>query len=163
MKYMIKLFLLLFVVFIVIIRLINAEQSQSSFVISLTNDIALSNITSRTYSTTTYDCDDFADDMEQWLEGLGYNVTYAQFVKYAENTTTVDYAHAIINVCLPDGSTIWIEPQTGKIINLDFNGDGKVEVNINKPYKKGYYPTDDNVKVYVYDNAAFAAANGAPR
>ncbi|MEK6836266.1 MAG: hypothetical protein AABX94_01210 [Nanoarchaeota archaeon] len=135
----------------------------SSFITNLTRDIGLSNITRRTYNNLTYDCDDFADDLEQWLQGLGYNATFTQFVKYVGNTSTIDYIHAVIDIHLPDGSTIWVEPQTGAIINLDFDGDGNVEANVNEPYRNGHHPTDDNAKIYVYDSAAGAAANGAPR
>ncbi len=138
--------------------------ASSSFMTNLTRDIGLSNITTRTYNATTYDCDDFADDMEQWLQGLGYSATFTQFVKYVgAASSTIDYIHAIIDIHLPDGSTIWIEPQTGAIVNLDFDGNGNVGANVNAPYRNGHHPTEDNAKIYVYDSAATAAANGAPR
>ena len=136
----------------------------SSFMTNLTRSIASSNITTRTYNATAYDCDDFADDMEQWLQTHGYNATFTQFVKYVgANSSTIDYVHAVIDVHLPDGSIIWIEPQTGRVINLDFDGDGNVGANVNQPYRNGHHVTDDNAKIYVYDSAAGAAANGAPR
>lgn len=135
----------------------------SSFMTNLTTSMNVSNITRRIYNATAYDCDDFADDMERWLQTHGYNATYTQFVKYLGNSSTVDYVHAVIDVHLPGGSIIWIEPQTGEVINLDFDGDGRVEANVNSPYVNGHHPTDDNAKIYVYDSAATAAANGAPR
>jgi hypothetical protein len=138
-------------------------SASSSYIANLTNAIAMSNITGRTYTNTTYDCDDFADDLEQYLQGLGYNATYTQFVKYVGNSSTIDYAHAIIDVHLPNGEIVWIEPQTGRIVNLDFDGDGTVEANVNQAYVYGHHPTDDNAKIYVYDSAAAAAAAGAPR
>ena len=139
-------------------------SANSSFMANLTRSINLSNITTRAYNATTYDCDDFADDLEQWLQTQGYNATFTQFVKYAGvNSSVIDYVHAVIDVHLPDGSIIWIEPQTGKVIDLDFDGDGNVGANVNQPYRNGHHPTDDNAKIYVYESAATAAANGAPR
>ena len=138
--------------------------AHGGFIANLTRDIGLSNITRRVYNATTYDCDDFADDLERWLQGLGYRSTYTQYVKYVGvNSSVIDYIHAVTDVHLPDGTTIWIEPQNGRVINLDFDGDGQVEANVNDPYRNGHHPTDDNAKIYVYDDAATAAANGAPR
>ena len=136
----------------------------NSLLANLTRDIGASNISSRVYNATTYDCDDFADDLEQWLQNLSYDATYTYFIKYKDAIGTVDYSHAVTDIHLPDGSLIFIEPQTGKIINLDFDGDGKVGANRNlNPYKNGYHPTDDNAKISVYNSAAAATAAGAPR
>ena len=138
--------------------------ANTPFINNLTRDIGLSNITTRVYNATTYDCDDFASDMERWLQGLGYSATYTQYVKYkGVNSSDIDYAHAVADVHLPDGSLLFIEPQNGRIINLDFDGDGMVEAHENKMYRHGHHPTDNNAKIYVYDDAATAAANGAPR
>ncbi|MBS3144131.1 hypothetical protein J4208_00950 [Candidatus Woesearchaeota archaeon] len=126
--------------------------------------VVASRISNLTYNATTFDCDDFADTLEQNLTGAGFNATYTYFIKYRGNTNVTDYAHAVTDVHLPDGSMFWIEPQTGQIISLDFDNDGRVGVNYeSNPYRNGYHPTDDNAKISVYDNVGTATAAGAPR
>lgn len=140
------------------------RTQHAGFVANVTRDVGASNISSRVYNATSYDCDDFADDLEQWLQNLGYDATYTYFIKYKDNIGTPDYAHSVTDVHAPDGSLIFIEPQTGQIIDLDFDGDGKVGARKNQdPYKHGYHPTDDNAKISIYDSAAKAGAAGAPR
>ncbi len=126
--------------------------------------VVASRISNLTYNATTFDCDDFADTLEQNLTGAGFNATYTYFIKYKGTSNVTDYAHAVTDVHLPDGSIFWIEPQTGEIISLDFDGDGQTGVNYApNPYQNGYHPTDDNAKITVYDNAGAATAAGAPR
>ena len=72
-------------------------------------------------------------------------------------------AHAVTDVHLDDGRTVFIEPQTNQIINLDFDGDGNVEVN-NGAYTPGANTgqTDDNCKISVFESRADAVAAGVP-
>lgn len=113
----------------------------------------------REYREGEYDCDDFADDLEQALErlvpGLG-TFTYMACDWDAEKRNYT-WAHAVTDVHL--GRLIfWVEPQTGQIVSLDKDGDGRV----------GYvrdlrsYPTatDGGCFIAVFDSAADARAKG---
>lgn len=128
---------------------------------NLTAAVTRSGIAGRTYGPA-YDCDDFSDDLEKNLTAQGYDATFTQYVKYKADGS-IDYAHAVVDVHVPGGKMVWIEPQTGKYVSLDFDGDGKVTAKYEEDYKKGHTPTEDEAKIYVYGSAASAAAHGAPR
>ena len=124
-------------------------------------------IKDRTWTTNTYDCDDFARDLEEALQALGYNATFTVYWHVIENPDyswwnslwTPKYiveAHALTDVHTAEG-LIWIEPQTGEIgVDLDFNGDGKVGYDTKHPGKF----TDDDGRIEVYDSRAAAEAAG---
>ena len=136
------------------------------FILQLLLDAYLSGIPARTYVNDTYDCDDFADDMEQYLEGLGYNATYT-ILEVWKNSTNPDYGHVVTDVHLPEtlgGGSVFVEPQTGALVNLDFNNNSRVNARLNpNPYPEGYRPTENQTKITVYDSASDASAAGAPR
>lgn len=123
-------------------------------------DVADSGVAKKKYTTNTYDCDDFAKDLELYLQGLGYDATFTHIVKY-NITGKQTSAHAVTDIHLPNGWIVFIEPQTGKLINLDFDGDGVVELYSHPSnHPMGYHPTDDNVKITIYDSADAAESAG---
>lgn len=121
------------------------------------------------YTPTTNDCDDFADDLEQHLQGAGYNATFTcLFTANSEHewynwlwTPDFSSGHCMTDVHNDDGTTTWIEAQwtdgQGAVgQNLDADGDGMVNV-ANGP---GSDTTEGNVRVEVYGSAAEAEAAG---
>ncbi|HLC56042.1 MAG TPA: hypothetical protein VJJ23_02285 [Candidatus Nanoarchaeia archaeon] len=136
--------------------------ANQGFINNLTNAITNASVHSNRYNATIYDCDDFANDLERNLTARGYDATYTYLIHYNADNTTKS-SHAVTDVHVPDGSILFIEPQTGKIINLDIDGDGKVEARVSpNPYKHGYLPTDDNAKITIYPDRASAETAGAP-
>ena len=136
--------------------------ANQEFINNLTNAINNASVHSNKYNATTYDCDDFANDLERNLTARGFNATYTYIIKYNLDNTSRS-SHAVTDVHASDGSIIFIEPQTGQIINLDIDGDGKIEARVNpNPYEHGYLPTDDNAKITIYPDRASSAAAGAP-
>jgi hypothetical protein len=142
------------------------------FLRNLTRDIRATGVNNSAYNATTYDCDDFAHNLERNLTALGYNATYTLIGCAAGGPTSgYNFAtaypafHAITDVHAPDGSIIFIEPQTGQIVDIDFDGDGQVEGRSNEyVYGMGAGQlTDDNCKIHIYTDTANAAASGAPR
>ncbi len=133
------------------------KTQHSDWVKNLTDAANATGIPNKTYVPGTYDCDDFADDMEKNLTALGYNATYT--IYWWNNGAN---GHVVTDVHGPNGTLIFIEPQTGEVVDLDFDGDGKVET-MNNEHKNTFTPTDDNRQVEVFDDAASAAAAGAPR
>ncbi|MCA9297348.1 MAG: hypothetical protein KC983_12545, partial [Phycisphaerales bacterium] len=129
------------------------------------------------YVKDTHDCDDFADELEQALEGLGYDATFTVYWCYEVNPawnwenrkTTPRWkntrAHAITDVhTLLTDEIVWVEPQlsvaqgalTHPWTMLDFDGDGKVEYDT----KHGGGFTDGNCRIEVYESRAAAEKAG---
>ena len=85
--------------------------------------VAAANIhNTRRFEQPHSDCDDFANDLEAAFENEGYTGTYTEICKIGDAVRTW---HAVTDIHL-DGETYWVEPQTGKQIKLDVNGDGTV-------------------------------------
>ena len=130
---------------------------------NLTRDVVSSGVNNTNYTLGTYDCRSFAHDLERNLTTLGYNATWTVYWCYGGVGNPAPTAHAVTDVHLNDGRTVFIEPQNGMIINMDMDGDGVVEVN-----NGGYTPgqnmgqTDDNCKISVFSDRAAAAAAGVP-
>ncbi len=137
----------------------NVAGNLSEWVRNLTQAANATGIPSQNYTATTYDCDDFADDMEKNLTALGYNATYTYYWCVGPPA----FGHAVTDVHAPDGTIIFIEPQTGQVVNLDFDGDGTIETRTNEHVNNLNAVTDDNCAIEVYDSAAAAAGAGAPR
>ncbi|MCA9277984.1 MAG: hypothetical protein H6815_04260 [Phycisphaeraceae bacterium] len=128
-------------------------------------------IKDREYKKDTYDCDDFADDMEQELENNGYKATFTCVWLIGERTywswSQLDYVteripiwgHAISDVHL-NGRLVFIEPQTGRIGLgwLDHDGDGVIEYTTN--HNNLWAPTDGELRIEVYESRAAAEAAG---
>ncbi len=140
-----------------------AYNATDSALVNLTRDVISTGVNNSAYVNGTYDCRYFAHDLERNLTALGYNATWTTYWCYGGAGNPPATEHAVTDVHLADGRTVFIEPQTNRIINLDFDGDGIVEVNNN-----GYVPgqnngqTDDNCKISVFEDRAAAAAAGVP-
>ncbi|MDP1694069.1 MAG: hypothetical protein Q8L34_00855 [Candidatus Woesearchaeota archaeon] len=129
-------------------------------------DVINSSISNRSYVprsanvTNPYICHHFANDLETFLTGRGYHATFTHFMQFDNNNQTIN-DHALTDVHFPDGTIIFIEPQTGKLVNLDIDGDGRVEARMYPgTHQNGYHPTDDNAKITVYESKAAAVAAG---
>lgn len=138
--------------------LVNATRD-ADWIKNLTQVVNGTGIAREPYNATIHDCDDFADELERNLTAAGYDATFTAIWCYdaAGNPTT---AHAVTDVHTPDGSLLWIEPQTGQIINLDYDGDGKVEARTHHEKKKVL--TDDSCEIEVYDSKTDAGNAGVP-
>lgn len=138
-------------------------NATDSALVNLSKDVISTRVNDSNYSLGVYDCRNFAHDLERNLTTLGYNATWTAYWCYGGVGNPPTTAHAVTDVHLADGRTVFIEPQNNQIINLDFDGDGQVEVNNN-----GYVPganmgqTDDNCKISVFEDRAAATAAGVP-
>ncbi len=122
----------------------------------------------KAWKKTTHDCDDFADEMERYLQGLGYDATFTvvfdinpdwAWWKFLWEDKLIN-GHAVADV-RQGGKVIWIEPQRssgqgGVGINMDADGDGKVE-HASGP---GSSATDDAKRIEVYDSRKACEAAG---
>jgi len=137
----------------------NQTNITSQFANNLTRDVNSTGIANHTYTNTTYDCDDFADDLETNLTTLGYNATFTAIWCYDAAGNTI-VSHAVTDVHVPDGTIIFIEPQTGQIINLDADGDGVVGARTH--HSPARADTDNRCEIEIHNTKASAAALGAP-
>lgn len=141
---------------------VTANASDSALT-NLTRDVVSTGVNNSAYNASSYDCRSFAHSLERNLTTLGYNATWTAYWCYGGVGNPPAAAHAVTDVHLADGRTVFIEPQNNRIINLDFDGDGVVETNNN-----GYTPgqntgqTDDNCKISVFEDRAAAAVAGVP-
>lgn len=133
--------------------------TQNDWLKNLTDLINSTNISSTPYVPGNYVCHNFTDDLEKNLTSAGYNATFTAYWCY-NNAGNPTIAHAVTDVHAPDGSLVFIEPQTGQITNLDFDGDGKTEARTHHENAKKL--TDDNCEIEVYDSKAAALAAGVP-
>ncbi|MBI2632106.1 hypothetical protein HYW75_03820 [Candidatus Pacearchaeota archaeon] len=133
--------------------------AQSDWLKNLTDIINSTNISSAPYVPGNYVCHNFTDDLERNLTAAGYNATFTAYWCY-NNAGNPTVAHAVTDVHAPDGSLLFIEPQTGQITNLDFDSDGNTEARTHHENAKKL--TDDNCEIEVYDNKAAALAAGVP-
>ncbi|MBI5698565.1 MAG: hypothetical protein HZC29_08850, partial [Thaumarchaeota archaeon] len=131
--------------------------ANSNWVGNLTDAVRNSSVATGTYVAGTHDCDDFADELEQNLTARGYHATFTVYWCYdaADNPTR---SHCVADVHAPDGSIIFIEPQTGGYANLDFDGDGTVEARNHHETNRVY--TDNNCEIEIYEDRASAVAAG---
>ena len=138
-------------------------NESDSALANLTRDVISTRVNNSNYSLGVYDCRHFPEKLETNLSDLGDNATWTLYWCYGGLGKPPRTAHAVTDVHLADGRTVFIEPQNNRIVNLDFDNDGVIEVNNN-----GYVPgqntgqTDDNCKISVFENRAAAAAAGVP-
>jgi hypothetical protein len=109
-----------------------------------------------------YDCDDFARDLEEALEGAGYDATFTLVFTDGDGDGNVfgganDKGHAITDVHWPDGTTTWVEPQNGKQIIMSTDGDDVVDTGPKPESCPDTAPTEGNEFVVVFDNRTQAA------
>jgi hypothetical protein len=84
--------------------------------------------------TDTYQCVDFANALEIAMTDMGYHGT-CTIIRKKDGSG----AHAVTDIHAGE-LTYWIEPQSGKEIGLDYDGDGKVSED------------EGNYTVKVYEN-----------
>jgi hypothetical protein len=90
----------------------------------LQKDLAANNVSERTYIEDIYDCEDFARDLEDDLEALGYRVTIKLVYYWAWNGTAWEWhGHVVVNVHLDD-RVVTIEPRNDKDVTSTYDGDG---------------------------------------
>jgi len=124
---------------------------------SLQEIINMSSVPGMTYMASTYDCDDFANDLQQELSMAGFNSTFT--ATWRNNGMN---GHAVTDVHPTTSSgIIFIEPQNGMVINLDENMDGMVG------YRDGMHSmaimtTEGMSEIEVYMTRADAAMAGVP-
>lgn len=124
---------------------------------TLQGALTMSTIPTMTYMATTYDCDDFAEDLGMELQGQGFNTTFTLI--WRDNGMT---GHAVTDVHpTTSGGIVFIEPQNGMVIDLDENMDGMVG------FRDGMHSpstmlTEGMSEVEVYMDRDAAAMAGAP-
>jgi hypothetical protein len=137
-----------------------AFNASDTVLVDLINNVTSTGVNNTIYNSSTYNCADFADDLEKNLTEQGYDATFTAYWCHGPNPPAT--AHAITDVHLSDGRTVWIEPQTGQIVNMDMDGDGIVEYDNNAFTNSASVTTDDNCQISVWSDRAAAAAAGVP-
>ncbi|MEK6952224.1 MAG: hypothetical protein AABX29_04355 [Nanoarchaeota archaeon] len=130
--------------------------------VSLANNVTASGVNNTAYVPGSYECANFAGDLEANLTARGYNATFTAYWCHGGPGNPPPTAHAITDVHLSDGRLVWIEPQTNRMINMDMDGDGIVEYNNNAFTNSVAVTTDDNCQISVWENRAQASAAGVP-
>ncbi len=133
----------------------------NSYLQNLTMAVNATGIHTRRWNVTSYNCQNFSDDLERNLTSVGYNSTWTSYWCYHANGTPRT-AHAVVDIHPPSGGIVFVEPQSGRIINndLDFDGDGMIEYRTH--HENNRVDTDDRCEIEVYDNRATAQAAGVP-
>ncbi len=141
----------------------------TNFITNLTNALNSLGVNNTNYTAGIYDCDDFAHDLERNLTASGFNATYTYYWCTANPPSGYNvgaappYGHAVTDIHAPDGTIIFIEPQSNQIINLDFDGDGIVETRTNEHVNNINSLTDDSCAIEVYEDSGTATTAGTPR
>lgn len=138
---------------------------EEGWLTNLSNAVTASGIANASrYSRGTYTCVNFAHDMQVYLNGLGYTTSFTIFYKKDARTGKINTGHAVVDVHAPDGTVVFLEPQNGDYLNLDFDGDGGIEVATGHASgPTSTWPmTDDDVRIEVYKDKAAAKKAGAP-
>ncbi|GEM_PF-4827042 len=131
--------------------------SKEEFNTMLQDALSMSTVPDMTYMTT-YDCDDFASDLERELDGQGYD---ASFTLIWRHDGMNNIGHAVTDVHPTGGGVIFIEPQTGMIIELDENMDGVVGFR-DSTHSPATMLTEGMSEIEVYMDRAAAEVTGAP-
>ena len=109
------------------VRLVDTAVAKN--LTELMKDLAENDISEREWVEETYDCDDFARDLEDALEALGYRVTVKAVYYKVDDALE---GHAVINVHLED-RVVTIEPATDTDVTSVYDGDGDGEVESASP------------------------------
>lgn len=133
-------------------------SSSGSFITMLQDVLSMSTVPSMEYPPDgSYDCDDFAHDLERELNMAGFNSTFTAIWRNRGMT-----GHAVTDVHPASSSgIIFIEPQNGMIINLDENMDGMVSYSDNM-HSMTFMATEGMSHIEVYMTRADAAMAGVP-
>ncbi len=77
----------------------------------------------------TNDCDNYAEDFERKMEEDGHDVTFTLLVEFDKATCSrVDSAHALNDFHDGEGRIGFWEPQINRIVDLDLDGDGFINL-----------------------------------
>jgi hypothetical protein len=137
-------------------------NASDSLFVDLAKNVTASGVNNTAYNPGSYECADFAGDLERNLTARGYNATFTAYWCHGGIGNPAPTAHAITDVHLPDGRLVWIEPQTNRMINMDMDGDGVVEYDNNAFTNSVAVTTDDNCQISVWEDRAAAANAGVP-
>jgi hypothetical protein len=139
----------------------STSGAQSEWVRNLTRDANKTGVSKNNYTPGTFDCDDFAHHLERNLTAMGYDATFTVYWCYGGAGNPPASKHALTDVHAPDGTIIFIDAASDppRIRNLDFAGDGEVEVSRDENLPPNT-PTDDNGKITVWNDRAAAVAGG---
>ena len=130
--------------------------SSGSFVTMLQDAVGMSTVPGMEYMATTYDCDDFAEDLGMDLMDQGYDTTFTAI--WMNNGMD---GHAVTDVHTTSGGIIFIEPQNGMIIDLDEDMDGMVGYR-DMTHSDTTMNTEGMSEIEVYMDRAEAAMAGVP-
>lgn len=131
--------------------------SSGTFVQMLQDAINMSMVAmGMTYMATTYDCDDFADDLQMSLQMQGFDSTFTAI--WRNNGMT---GHAVTDVHTTSGGIIFVEPQNGMFINLDENMDGMVGYR-DQMHSMTIMTTEGMTEIEVYMTRDQASMAGVP-
>jgi len=122
--------------------------------------IIQSRVFNQSYNGASYDCDDFAGDLEKNLTVRGYNSTFTYV--FCGRTR---FGHAYTDVHAPDGTILFIEAQIdprrrGIYANLDFNRNGRVSARNNTHVNNSLAITEGECAVEIFENREAAIAAG---
>ncbi len=134
-----------------------ANTSSGTFISMLKDAISMSNVPSMEY-TDGYMCADFAGDLGMELMDQGYDTSFTAIWRDGGMD-----GHAVTDIHNTSGGIIFVEPQTGMIINLDENMDRMVGANVDM-HVDTFMPTEGMSQIEIYmsrDDAAMASVPGA--
>ena len=133
-------------------------ESDEDFLDRLEKAIDMSKVPSMEYGED-YDCDNFADDLEQELEGQGFMATFT--ASWTDDGSKTVPGHALTDVHTPNGGIVWVEPQTGEIVDLDEDGDGQVMA-ADGTHSDEFMATEGMSQIEVYEDKSSAVMAGVP-
>ncbi len=102
-----------------------------------------------------YDCVNFSDDLGMELQTEGYDSTFTIIWQIS------GMGHCVTDVHTTSGGILFIEPQTGMIINLDQDMDGQVMGFFNR-HENTFMATEGMTHIEVYMDRDSAVKAGAP-
>lgn len=132
--------------------------TSEDFISMLQDVVNMSTVPGMIYAPTTYDCDDFASDLEKELDEQGFDASFTLIWRNDGMTIT---GHAVTDVHTESGEIIFVEPQNGMIIDLDEDGDGIIGFN-NDMHNMTVMATEGMSHIEVYMDLNGAIMAGAP-
>ncbi len=112
------------------------------------------------------DCDDFAEDFEDWMEADGHDVTITILIEYDKETCSRPVSgHALNDFHDSEGRIGFWEPQINRVVDLDLDGDGFVNL---APYQGAFSgptersPTGKCISVETFDDFDDVVRAGYP-
>lgn len=136
----------------------------SGWATNLSNAVRASGVTNKTYVSGSYTCVNFAQDLQNYLNGLGYSTSFTVVYK-KDARGNIESGHAIVDVKAPDGTVLFVDPQNDETPNLDLDHDGVIEYATSHPTgSKTTWPMTegDRGRIEVYASRAAAKAAGLP-